>query len=165
MNRFLSLSAILSTAAILSVPTIAGAVPLESIFSAATKDSNPVCYMEQPSGSMLDLTGLCTSMGQPIRSSSASNRSSFSRNERDTSGELVFPGVTESYSRSNNSSEESASTSIGIARLNANEKIFGNTRFGASNYEEAANCSTPDDTMANGRRCGARAASVRVGGE
>jgi hypothetical protein len=165
VNRFLSLSALLSTAAILSVPTIAGAVPLESIYSAATKDSNPVYYMEQPSGSMLDLTGLCTSMGRPIDSSSASNRSSFSRSERDTSGKSIFPGVTESNSSSNDLSEESASTSIGTARLNANEKIFGNTRFGASNYDEAANCSTPDDTMANGRRCGARAASVRVGGE
>lgn len=165
MNRFLSLSALLSTAAILSVPTIAGAVPLESLYSGATKDSNPVCYMEQPSGSMLDLSGLCTSMGQPIRSSSASNRSSFSRSEYDTSGKRVFPGVTESYSSSNDSSEESASTSIGRARLNANEKIFGNTRFGASNYDGAANCSTPDDIMANGWRCGARAASERVGGE
>lgn len=165
MNRFLSLSALLSTAAVLSMPTIAGAVPLESIYSSATKDSNPVCYMEQPSGSMLDLSGLCTSMGRPIRSSSASNRSSFSSSERDTSGKNAYVGFTKSNSSSNDLSEESASTDIGRARVDANEKIFGNTRFGASNYDGAANCSTPDDTMANGSRCGDRAASARVGRE
>jgi hypothetical protein len=55
VNRFLSLSALLSTADILAVPTITAALPLESLYSAATKDANRVCFGKYQAGFLLGL--------------------------------------------------------------------------------------------------------------
>jgi len=165
VNHFSRLSALLSAAAIISVPGIACAVPLNSVAPVASENSNPACYIEQTDGSTLDLTRLCGSGGSSIPSSSASNSSSFSRSFSNTSGSSIFPDITNSYSPSSDSSGESASTQIEKARREANEKLYGDTRFSASNSDSAANCSTPDDIDAYGYRCGGRAASVRLGGQ
>jgi hypothetical protein len=177
VNHFSRLSALLSAATIIVVPGIACAIPLESVYPVASENSNPTCYMEQTSGSTLDLTRLCTSTGSPIRSSNVSNSSrrnyssnysssSLSGNEPDTNGKSTLPPLNteSSYSSPNRSAGESASTQIERERREANEKIYSDTRFGASNYDGAANCSTPDDIAVDGYPCGNRAASVRLGG-
>jgi hypothetical protein len=60
VNKFSSISAILSTVIAVCCAEIAGAVPLEARYPVAPNNSNSLaCYMEMDNGTTLDLTGLC----------------------------------------------------------------------------------------------------------
>lgn len=120
MRRF-HFPAILSVISIISLPGMASAMPVESMYPQADKNSNPACYMESSSGSTLDLSKICGFGGN-------SSASSISGSTFNTSGTI----------RSSSSGSFSSGSS--------------------------SRCMYPDDRAADGSRCGARAASVRPGG-
>ncbi len=120
MSKFSRLSAFLSTAAIISFPGIASAVPMESTYPVAQKNANPVCYMEQQKGSTLDLTRLCASSDRPIRSGNSG--STFTSN---------------SYSSFNSST---SSGSSGTSISSRNSESSGNCKSPDDRAADGSRC-------------------------
>lgn len=91
----------LSVLAIVCVPGIAAAVPIESMYPPAGKDSQPVCYMESANGNTLDLSKLCGFKGNYSNSESNLSNETFNVSETrlsdndyissDRSGRCWFP--------------------------------------------------------------------------
>ncbi len=134
--------ALLATAAIVCLPKVASAVPLDSAYPAAPRNSNPVCYMNTAQGATIDLTKLCGLAASPTSVSVLSANTSSSSSVP-LSGSYAS-GSSGSFRHSSGSSGSSGSFS----------------RSSGS----SGTCLNPDDRASDGSRCGDRAASVRSGG-
>ena len=94
--------ALLATAAIVCLPKVASAVPLDSAYPAARRNSNPVCYMNTAQGATIDLTKLCGFAASPSNVSVLS-ANTYSSSSVPLSGSYAS-GSSGSFSRSSGSS-------------------------------------------------------------